>query len=243
MEDLPDVDQVFSSDLLHFRTDGAFRAGLADNPVTKHSSLLSPQHFLYLTCSHLEKTGTVVYHVDSFINGAESCRMNRAGEKSLLIFSRELNDLVAPIAFKFDIMIKETVSNYSYQLYDNLRSSNYWTIFEDAVLTDIEFQVDDQTFRAHRAIVAARSPVFEAMLNSSTVESVTGRIRINDVEPSVFREFLFFLYTGTLQVSADCQALLNVAKKYKIKTLAQICRSAIPEVDIEELTTSLLLWL
>nr|CAG4651555.1 EOG090X0POW [Simocephalus serrulatus] len=112
VEGLPDVDQVFSSDLLNFRIDGGFRAGLADHPATKPSTLLTPQYFLYLACSHLEKTGTVVYHVDSFVDGTDYSRMDRTGEEALILFGRELYDLKAPMVFKFDIMIRETVVIY-----------------------------------------------------------------------------------------------------------------------------------
>ncbi|XP_045033607.1 uncharacterized protein LOC116928948 [Daphnia magna] len=243
VEELPDDDQVFTSDLLHFRNDGAFRAGLADHPVTKHSTLLSPQHFLYLACSHLEKTGTSISHVDSYIDGIDCYRMDRRGEKALYIFGRELFDLVVPCAFKFDIMIKETVENYRYQLIDSLRAIDLWNMFQLEIITDVEFLVGEKTFAAHRVIIATRSPVFATLFNTSTVESVTGKIRIDDAfAPDVFREFLFFLYTGTLQVSANCQSLLKMAERYQVETLIQICRMASQEIDVEEISTSLI-WL
>lgn len=243
VEELPEDDQVFTSDLLNFRTDGAFRAGLADHPVTKHLTLLSPQHFLYLASSHIEKTGTSISHVDSYIDGVDCCRMDRRGEKALYIFGRELYELVAPCAFKFDIMIKETIANYCYQLIDSLRAIDLWNMFQLDILTDVEFLVGGKTFAAHRVVIATRSPVLAIFFNSSTVESVTGKIRIDDgVAPDVFREFLFFLYTGTLQVSANCQSLLKLAEKYQVDTLIHICRTAIQEIDVEEISTSLI-WL
>lgn len=242
VEELPDIDQVFTSVSLNFRNDGAFRAGLADHHTSRCSTLLSPQHYLYLACSHLEKTGTVVYYVDSYIDGTDCCQMDRRGEKSLYFFGREVYDLVVPSAFKFDIMIKETVSNYSYQLFDNSRTSHFWSMFESSLLTDMEFQVGEKSFFSHRVIVSSRSPVFEEMFSSPTVESITGQVRIDDVEPTVFREFLFFLYTGTLQVSANSPALLKVAERYEVSTLIQICKTAAQEVDVEEISTSLV-WL
>lgn len=215
---------------------------MADHPVEKNSTLLSPQHFLYLACSHLEKTGTDVHHVVSYIDGKDYCRMDRRGEKALFFFGRELYDLSVPCEFKFDIMILETINSYRYLLFDTLRSTDFWNISELSVLTDMEFQVGDVRFLAHRAIVTARSPVLAELFSTSTVESVTGRIRIDDVDPSVFREFLFFLYTGTLQVSPNGQALLKIAKRYKVDTLIHICRTALQELDVEEVSTSLI-WL
>ncbi len=243
VEELPDLDQVFTSDLLSFRSDGAFRAGLADHPVTKHSTILSPQHFLYLVCSHLEKTGTAVRYVDSYIDGIDYGRMDRRGEPALYVFGRELYDLIAPISFKFDILIRETVNNYRYKLFDNLRSNDFWNIFDLGVLTDVEFQVSETKFFAHRVIITSRSPVFAKMFNSSSVESVTGRIRIDDdVDPAVFKEFLYFLYTGTLQSSANGQALLKIAIQYQVETLIQLCEIANEDLDVDEISTSLI-WL
>ena len=235
VEELPDNDQVFTSDLLNFRDDGAFRAGLAHHPVTKHSTLLSPQHFLYLACSHLEKTGTAVRHVDSYIDGVDYERMDRRGEQALSVFGRELYDLMAPIAFKFDILIRETARNYRYQLFDSLQSVDLWSIFEQGVMTDVEFQIGKTKFFAHRAIITSRSPVFASMLGSSSVESVTGRIRIDNVDAAVFKEFLYFLYTGTLKSSANSQSLLNVAIRYEVETLIQICRIANEELGVDEI--------
>lgn len=242
LEKLPDVDQVLTSDLVMFRNDGAFRAGLADNPITKDSTILSPPHFLYLACSHLEKTATAVHRVDSYVDGEDYCPMERRGENALLVFGRELYGLQAPSAFKFDIMIQETVANYRYQLFDNLRAIHYWSMFELTIATDVEFQVEDNTFFAHRVIISARSPVFAAILSSSSVEAVTGRLRIDRVEPAVFRQFLYFLYTGTLQVSADSTALLKIAERYQVETLIQLCRPAVQYLDVEEISASLI-WL
>ncbi|XP_046444611.1 uncharacterized protein LOC124194447 isoform X1 [Daphnia pulex] len=243
VEELPQDDKLFTSDQLNFRNDGAFRAGLADHPSTKHSTLLSPQHFLYLACSHLEKTGTSISHVESYIDGAEYCRMERRGEKALYIFGRELYDLVAPSSFKFDILIRENLENFRYQLMDSLRSVDYWNMFLLAILTDAELQVGKKIFKVHRVIISSRSPVFTELFNTSTVESVTGKVRIDDgVNPDAFKEFLFFLYTGELKVSANSQSLLKLAEKYQVKSLIEICRAAIQEIDVDEISTSLI-WL
>ncbi len=243
VEELPQDDKLFTSDQLNFRNDGAFRAGLAEHPPTKHSTLLSPQHFLYLACSHLEKTGTSISHVESYIDGAEYCRMERRGEKALYIFGRELYDLVAPSSFKFDILIRENLDNFRYQLMDSLRSVDYWNMFLLVILTDAELQVGKKIFKVHRAIISSRSPVFTELFNTSTVESVTGKVRIDDgVNPDAFKEFLFFLYTGELKVSANSQSLLKLAEKYQVESLIEICRAAIQEIDVDEISTSLI-WL
>ena len=227
------------SDVCFFRKDGAFRAVLVDNPVTDDSTLLSPQHYLYLAASHLDKTGTQIYRVDSYIDGGDYCLMDRKNVEDSIIFGRELYGLESPCCFKFEIMIREAIDNYSYTLFDSLRSVHYWSMFELGIETDIEFVFDDETFRAHRVIVAARSPVLAANFSSGT-ESVTGRLRIDCIDPDVFREFLYFLYTGTLRVSANSTALLKIAKRYQVQTLICLCQSGVQDLDLEEMFASLL---
>lgn len=239
---LPEKSQVFTSELLHFRHDGAFRAGLADHSTRKTPTLLSPEHFLYLACSHLEKTGTALHQVDSYIDGEDHCRMERRGDKALSFFGRELYALSLPCEFKFDILMKETVENYRYELIDSLCSVDMWAAFENGLHADVELIVGDSSFPAHRAIIGARSPLLANLLDSPTMESVTGRIRIDDASPDVFRQFLYFLYTGSVQVSANSRALLRLAERYQVETLVDLCSNASQEVDIEELSASLI-WL
>ena len=103
------------------------------------------------------------------------------------------------------------------------------------VMTDVEFQVGPTKFYAHRVIISSRSLVFASMFGSSSVESFTGRIRIDNVDAAVFKEFLYFLYTGTLKSSANSQSLLNVAIRYEVETLIQICRIANEELGVDEI--------
>jgi speckle-type POZ protein len=51
-------------------------------------------------------------------------------------------------------------------------------------------------FQAHKAVLAARSPVFAAMFEHEMEERKQGRVEITDVETEVLREMLRFIYTG-----------------------------------------------
>eukprot|EP00095_Tigriopus_kingsejongensis_P007660 maker-scaffold116_size340332-snap-gene-2.23 protein:Tk07660 transcript:maker-scaffold116_size340332-snap-gene-2.23-mRNA-1 annotation:"btb poz domain containing 6" len=99
-------------------------------------------------------------------------------------------------------------------------------------LSDVTFVVEaveaDEApirFRAHRLLLALRSPVFEAMFFGSLVES--GReIEVPDVTPSAFQAMLVYIYTEKV----TCQDLVNVwhlwyaARKYMLEGLEDICR-------------------
>nr|CAB3480613.1 unnamed protein product [Digitaria exilis] len=65
--------------------------------------------------------------------------------------------------------------------------------------TDVVFEVGCETFKAHRCVLAARSPVFSAELFGQMQESdATGVVNIGDMEAHVFKALLFFIYTDSL---------------------------------------------
>lgn len=65
--------------------------------------------------------------------------------------------------------------------------------------TDVVFEVGCETFKAHRCVLAARSPVFSAELFGQMQESdAAGVVNIGDMEAHVFKALLFFIYTDSL---------------------------------------------
>jgi len=56
-------------------------------------------------------------------------------------------------------------------------------------------------YKAHKLILTTRSSYFRAMLSTGMVESKTGRVYIDHCRPSVFKQLLRFLYTGTCDLS------------------------------------------
>ena len=60
---------------------------------------------------------------------------------------------------------------------------------------DIILVVDGKEIMAHKCILAARSPVFDAMFNhKDTKEAQEGRVIIEDVGKEQFEAFLKYLY-------------------------------------------------
>ena len=81
---------------------------------------------------------------------------------------------------------------------DQLFRNQLETFYEKMMLKDVYFDVGDREFKAHKSILALRSPVFAAMFEHPTKEKMTNRVVIEDIEPSVFQELLRFIYTGRL---------------------------------------------
>ncbi|KAM0823603.1 hypothetical protein ACQ4PT_066993 [Festuca glaucescens] len=60
-------------------------------------------------------------------------------------------------------------------------------------LTDVSFNVDGETFSAHRLVLAARSPVFRAELYGQMAESKMASITIQDMRASTFASMLHYM--------------------------------------------------
>ncbi|KAL9234222.1 hypothetical protein vseg_009117 [Gypsophila vaccaria] len=120
---------------------------------------------------------------------------------------REIHDLNSKIAF--------------------LTFSSDTTSFSDVVLVashENDFDTPPLPVLAHKAVLASRSPVFKAMLESEMEESRSGTINISDVSYDALRAFVKYLYTGDacLDEQMACD-LLVLAEKYQVNHLKLYC--------------------
>jgi speckle-type POZ protein len=96
------------------------------------------------------------------------------------------------------------------------------------MLSDVYFDVGDREFKAHKSILALRSPVFAAMFEHPTKEKLTNRVVFEDIEPDVFQELLRFIYTGRLSLSTMnvmATEILAAANKYLLDQLKIECEN------------------
>ncbi|XP_024311813.1 BTB/POZ and MATH domain-containing protein 2 [Brachypodium distachyon] len=114
--------------------------------------------------------------------------------------------------------------------------------------TDVTFEVGRETFAAHRCVLAARSPVFMAELFGPMKENTATSIRIDDLEPSVFQAFLYFVYNDSLpdidkgEEILMAQHLLVAADRYDLKRLKLICEDILcNSIDTETAAATLAL--
>jgi len=109
---------------------------------------------------------------------------------------------------------------------------NLESLCERQMLTDVQFDVEGETLKAHTQILAANSPVLAAMFSHKEKfqENVTGVVQIQDAGADVFRQFLRYLYTGVaprLEEEAVAQELLVLADKYEVDSLKEECASSL----------------
>merc|ERR1712113_1016228 len=86
------------------------------------------------------------------------------------------------------------------------------TVWSERKFTDFEIICSDRRVPCHRALLAAASPVFAKMFESSMVESKRPEAEVG--EPAqVVEAMLQFIYTGEIPVM-EYAALLSLADKY-----------------------------
>ncbi|KAJ4759885.1 BTB/POZ and MATH domain-containing protein 2 [Rhynchospora pubera] len=103
-------------------------------------------------------------------------------------------------------------------------------LLESGEMADVTFEVEEESFNAHRIVLAARSPVFKQLLGQNGESDTRSRVRIEDVKPPVFKALLRYVYTEELPSDGDegdadkgltnlDQQMLVAADKYAIQML------------------------
>lgn len=126
--------------------------------------------------------------------------------------------------------------------------THFGNMLKDGEGVDVAFSVGDQLFRAHRYVLAARSPVFKAELFGQMKETTMKCIKIDDMEPAIFEALLHFIYTDSLPSNCDLdqsvvlQHLLVAADRYGLDRLKAICDGKLCQrIDVQTVATTLAL--
>ena len=116
----------------------------------------------------------------------------------------------------------------------------------DVTLTITQEEGDSPTqvnLYAHKAILAARSPVFARMFSHDMQESVTNTIKLSDIEPEVLKELLTYIYTSeSPNIKTHAASLLYHAQKYQLVHLKALCEQRLSyDLQIDNAARILLL--
>ncbi|GAB2289799.1 hypothetical protein Dimus_024103 [Dionaea muscipula] len=82
----------------------------------------------------------------------------------------------------------------------------------------------DAPVPANKFVLASRSLVFKAMLETKMNESISGTIKISDVTRDSLHAFVNYLYTADVCLDEKiANDLLVLAEKYQVKHLSELC--------------------
>lgn len=236
------------SKFFQYQHEDVFRAGVA-RKLGPHPPT---QYMLYLAATSFNKLAITInsaaYHLSyseadsASASSAKRVFMTDEGDHAVRRFAAPLDIIYrVPCYFTFFIEIGEENTPYEHNIGDMLLPDQMWLAVQQRLFTDVTFRVDDRLFTAHRSVLSARSPVFEAMLRSEQNDSQAGDcILIEGIDAENFEHLLHFLYTGQLRVSANNPQLKAAADKYNLITLKNMCTVVEASLDEEEVTTSLL---
>ncbi|CAL5405230.1 unnamed protein product [Camellia sinensis] len=107
-------------------------------------------------------------------------------------------------------------------------------MLSEGIHTDIVINTSDGSIGAHRAVLAARSPVFRSMFSHDLKEKELSTINISDMSSEACQAFLNYIY-GNIQNQEFLThrlALLRAADKYDILDLKEMCQESLLE-DID----------
>lgn len=214
------------NDFLFFSLKWAFLLDWRKNKISHDIALIFSEKNKVDKFSYLKK-------LDNF-----KCQCNMYPEKKRQIFYTNLNELNI-IVKKMKFKVKEvnlivrlnmtmTTSETSHHFY----TKSYKDLFLNQEITDVELTVKNNNvvmgaFGAHVTVLSARSEVFRAMLNGNFLEKMSRKIYFEETTISALRNFLYYLYTDTIDDPVDFNnhvfEIFKLADKYFVKSLKDIC--------------------
>jgi speckle-type POZ protein len=129
---------------------------------------------------------------------------------------------------------------------------HFQTLLQSGQGADVSIVVGDEAFAAHRCVLAARSPLFNAALFGAMEEGTTtiSCIQIGHMLPQVFKCLLYFIYPDSLpeiegegaSSPAIAQHLLEVGDRYGMQRLKLVCEDRLCRyTDVNTVATTLAL--
>lgn len=119
--------------------------------------------------------------------------------------------------------------------------NNQKLLLNDPDFYDIKLAVSGKEYYAHKAFLAAQSPVFLAMLKNDTIEKRHNRVELVDIDGEILEELLLFVYSGKVKsMETNVYGLLAAADKYAIEGLKAMCEEHLCQnLSLDNVVTSI----
>jgi speckle-type POZ protein len=164
------------------------------------------------------------YKFKAYENGILRSIRHISEEPNKLKWRGKINDCNWPISsLVFDCYIELYRSvNVSLKIVDDFEKLLETNKFHDVIL-NCSTGSSEKEFKAHKAILSVRSPVFQAMFENDLEEAKNNVVRISDIDPVVLKDLLSFIYCGKITNFENSCDLFVAADKYQIEDLMDYC--------------------
>ncbi|KAK4876423.1 hypothetical protein RN001_012845 [Aquatica leii] len=109
--------------------------------------------------------------------------------------------------------------NYVPKLLNNLN-----VLRLNSILCDVEIIVEGKVIKAHRAVLAASSPYFNAMFTSDLCEKDQRSVELHAISPNVLTTLIDFVYSGEIEINQNnVQELMIAADMLELEDVVLGC--------------------
>lgn len=138
---------------------------------------------------------------------------------------RVLNNKAVDIVINLDIIEKRSENVTKVNLDNSLLSTSFEAMYGSALYSDYTLvTADGEDIPVHKNVLASRSQVFAAMMETKLKEGEEKKAVIDDIDSKSLKEFLRFLYCGRVnEIETVATDLIHAAEKYGLKDLKPLC--------------------
>ncbi|XP_034022319.1 POZ-, AT hook-, and zinc finger-containing protein 1 isoform X2 [Thalassophryne amazonica] len=98
---------------------------------------------------------------------------------------------------------------------------------------DVILRVGEDSFPAHKAVLAACSEYFESVFSRQS-EGEAKELEMHTISPKVFKDILDFAYTSRIVVRLECfPELMTAAKFLLMRSVIEICQEVIKQSNVQ----------
>ncbi|KAJ3685876.1 hypothetical protein LUZ61_015040 [Rhynchospora tenuis] len=204
------------------------------NHVSLYLTLMSEtkevhaEHFFYVVDNRGKYIPLYAPAVDTFSSPSDNC--STWGYQKFTsrdkLEARYCKDGMFVIACGISVVSAPAgIDDCSNDMYDDIEK-----LWERGERFDVTFEVEEERIPAHRFMLAAQSPVFEAELYGPMAEAKSSCIKIKDMKAEVFNALLRFVYTDCCEpfekvLSIELvQDLFIAADRYALEKLKVQCQ-------------------
>ncbi|CAM0908633.1 unnamed protein product [Alopecurus aequalis] len=228
---------------------GPDNAGFISLRLYHYSSKPAKAHFVFSFVDETEKQEhswiRASRRIFEFDDLSLECH-DRFMSRDALVKSMHFKD--DSFTIRCDVLVaKEDVISPCIEVTPSDLKQNLTDLLKAGEGTDVVFQVGGEKFAAHRCVLAARSAVFKALLFGPMKEGSSMVVQVEDMDPTIFKAMLVFIYSDSLPAPADeeeqedgvmFQHLFVAADRYGVRRLREMCEMRLCEhIDVGTATT------